>query len=634
MEPREPITTDSNSASSEAKGTDVSSFLGYPHPTSNTTYTPNQFFDVVLPRSSRGVVRLVGFMLRRVLGWSNPDGTPREPQVCVSYAELVEKAGISRGAIRGAIDEAIKARFIQCVSAGQAKAVNQPGASSLFELCWDDRGQYVTDPNEFQGFFSGNGNLTYIPNAFFDFTVRNELLSVVQVVGAIIRHSIGFQTRHGFRRQEISLSFDDLLRITRIESRSTVNLAIKEALAHRHIIRLESGLFGDRQQQSKAKYAICWSALKEPPKVHHEVTIRVISGGSVQKSNQENIGNFNGIGSKIEPVNSGSVQKSNQGSVQKSNQDRFKNRTSIEITDLNKTNQQQQGASASGSFQSAPVPAAAVCVGSFAFLSELGFDSQAARELATRFPEDRIREQVDWLTRRKATTNRLGLLRRAIEENWPAPVGHSKASDARAGESFARHYYAGYHATVGEPVVEPFPKDGDAASSFIAKTGLGLNEKSAAGQGRAFGKFVRGKHQGDPRAKPFLSTALVLYGEEFAQDLTKKTATVRQEAKKRAQEAHQDANWPGYLSYLGREEKALQESNSELYRLFLEDRERSFEAMRQFNVDPARFQTEQTRVTAFGEFFTQHPTYRVLSFWEWDEQVNPNHFAASETANA
>ena len=89
-----------------AQGSAVA-FSGYPKPTSNTTYTPNQFFDVVLPHSSRGVVRLVGYMIRKVLGWSNPDGSPREPQVRVSYSELTSEAGISRGAIRESIDEAL-----------------------------------------------------------------------------------------------------------------------------------------------------------------------------------------------------------------------------------------------------------------------------------------------------------------------------------------------------------------------------------------------------------------------------------------------------------------------------------------------------------------------------------------------
>ena len=37
----------------------LAAFTGFALPTSNTTYVPNQYFDVCLPHYSRGVVRLV-----------------------------------------------------------------------------------------------------------------------------------------------------------------------------------------------------------------------------------------------------------------------------------------------------------------------------------------------------------------------------------------------------------------------------------------------------------------------------------------------------------------------------------------------------------------------------------------------
>jgi len=40
-------------------------FEGFAPLQSNTTYCPNQFYDVVLPNFPRGVVRLVGYVIYR-----------------------------------------------------------------------------------------------------------------------------------------------------------------------------------------------------------------------------------------------------------------------------------------------------------------------------------------------------------------------------------------------------------------------------------------------------------------------------------------------------------------------------------------------------------------------------------------
>ena len=70
-------------------------FQGFHPPTSNTTYTPNQFFDVCLPHYSRGVVRLVSYMLRKVLGWSDKHGNPQSEKVLISYRDIERNAGVS-----------------------------------------------------------------------------------------------------------------------------------------------------------------------------------------------------------------------------------------------------------------------------------------------------------------------------------------------------------------------------------------------------------------------------------------------------------------------------------------------------------------------------------------------------------
>src|SRR5664279_5070751 len=90
-------------------------FAGFAAPTSNTTFTPNQFFDVCVRHHSRGVVRLVAYFIRQTLGWCDADGRPLRERVQVSYRELIEKAGISRSMIRKSLDEALAGHFIECV---------------------------------------------------------------------------------------------------------------------------------------------------------------------------------------------------------------------------------------------------------------------------------------------------------------------------------------------------------------------------------------------------------------------------------------------------------------------------------------------------------------------------------------
>src|SRR2546423_12595316 len=96
-------------------GATAPSFAGFALPTSNTTYTPNQFFDICLPHRSRGCVRLVAYLIRKTLGWCDEHGNPQQEQHAITYREIESKVGISRDMIRSAIDDAIAARFIRCV---------------------------------------------------------------------------------------------------------------------------------------------------------------------------------------------------------------------------------------------------------------------------------------------------------------------------------------------------------------------------------------------------------------------------------------------------------------------------------------------------------------------------------------
>jgi hypothetical protein len=56
-------------------------------------------------------------------------------------------------------------------------------------------------------------------------------------------------------------------------------------------------------------------------------------------------------------------------------------------------------------------------------LIDLGFTAAFARGLLAKHGEEEVSRQIDWLSRRNASRNRLGLLRRAIEEGWAEPQG-------------------------------------------------------------------------------------------------------------------------------------------------------------------------------------------------------------------
>lgn len=379
----------------------VRPFPGFDLPTSNTTYCPNQFFDVCLPHGSRGCVRLVSYLIRRTLGWSDAHGHPQEEQIAVSYGELVEKAHISRDMIRSAIDEAVNGHFIRCVRSGRAKGKGRGAETALYELAWDESGsrEYVKNPKQFRGFFAGEGNRTYIPNQFFDRVIPNETLAMVKVVGSIIRFSIGFQTRYGFRRQQAAISYDDIQRYSKLRDRKTLAAAIKAALALHYVERVEEGTFDPNggKESKAAQYALKWLNTAAPTVIGRKTLPAIL--GADDRSEYPT-----GIGPKTPPA------------------DRSENPTDIQITTLNNTSKQQA---------SAPDAIISNEEGCRA-LRAAGFDTRTAIELAARFPIGRIARQIEWLPLRHRARNRLGMLRTAIEQDWSRPQAPSRTHEDAA----------------------------------------------------------------------------------------------------------------------------------------------------------------------------------------------------------
>ena len=115
-------------------------FPGFPDFQANVTFVPIQFFTLVVPYSSRGCVRVVGYMIRKILGWVDAAGNPTRETVQFSYRRLMEETSISRESIGAALGEAQKRHFVRCLQEPQPDREGQPGQSGIYELLWDKEG--------------------------------------------------------------------------------------------------------------------------------------------------------------------------------------------------------------------------------------------------------------------------------------------------------------------------------------------------------------------------------------------------------------------------------------------------------------------------------------------------------------
>ena len=496
-------------------------FAGFAAPTSNTTFAPNQFFDACLPYCSRGVVRLVAYLIRKTLGWCDSHGNPQEEQIAVSYRDLIAKAGISRDMVRQALDEAVAGHFVECVRSGRANISGEVGHSASYQLRWDASTEYRKKPADFRGFFEGQGNRTDIPNEFFDVIVPTEPLSVIKAVGAVIRFSIGFQAKHGRRRQQVAFSYKEIERYARIGSPTDLSRALRTALEKNYLVRLEPGVFSHRSSERKpAIYALRWA-----DDWHGQKTIAASEASEIRSSD----GQKNEAGGQSEI------------------------RSSIQTKPENETDKQQVAD---------PAMARELLKGA-------GFGSEAAAELAEGASLETIERQLSWLEHRRPTKNRLGLLRKAIEQDWSEPmkVGMSQLIGT-PGYVFAQHFYAAFAGNHAEPVNEPSPRDCEAAEAFMHRLAGAYPDMSASEAGRALGKLVR------EQRNPFASLQLGLrqLGDRLFVRVKAEREQTEQNMRELEREAHNKTLADGYASFLRGKEQDLQAGQPEDYARFLAHR--------------------------------------------------------------
>lgn len=608
-------------------------FSGFLPPTSSTTYTPNQFFDVVLRRGSRGAVRLVAYLLRKTLGWCDAEGKPQEPEVVVSYRELEERAGIGHSRIAEAIRECLDACYIVQVRVGQPDRKGEAAVTACYALRWDEREEYVTDPVRFRGFYAGNGNLTYIPNQFFDHLVPQEPLSVVKVVGAVIRNTIGYQTRFGFRRQQVRLSITDLERITRL-NRDTVRLALQDAFSRNYVSRLNAGVFDPNggKESRPATYGIRWQDERQPATFGETRWKSPAAHGAGRQSGAApNLLEEAQGADRSQNPHGEALPEPARSPSQNPHGDRSQNPHGIEITpDRNNTSEkQQQMAVALPSSAAAAADLPETAREAHAQLLGLGFDAAMARRLAEAYPAERIARQCAWLPRRNPCRNTLGLLRRAIEEDWPEPK--ADPPEETPGTHFARHFPQGWYGGKRDPL--PLPSAGDvaAAEAFVAQLLQQENAPERASEwGREFGHFARRACGRVVSRVPSLTQALRTHGEEFLYQCRERRLKAQRQQKVAAQRQHEDRHRPAYLAYLRAEEEHLRREHPEAYADFIrkEAQQRAFAVRCGLSGRSlAAIQEEEARLARLRIFFAGHAEHRVYDFWGWDETLNPDPFS-------
>jgi len=553
--------------------TSSSTFPGFKAPTSNTTFTPNQFFDVVIPNFSRGVVRIVGYLLRRTLGWCDANGNPQEEQISSTYSDLERRAGVSRDMIRHALDDAVAGKIIECVTEGRPKLAHDAGQTATYQLRWS-AADYTTRREAFTGFFEGEGNRTDIPNEFFDVVIPNEPLSVIKVVGSIIRHSIGFQARHGRRRQQIAISYQQIENYARFGSRSDLAKALRIALEKNYIVRIEDGVFSpDAAERRRATYAIRWCDYP--------------------------------IGQKFAPADQ-SENRTIIGQIS-APADRSENRTSIKTKQENETVKQPQPSSFTEAFTK---------------LVEVGFDNSIANQLATQHSLQEIESQIAWLSQRAPARSKLGMLRRAIEGKWPEPakLRATEVADER-GREFARHFFAAFGGNKGEPVAEPSTLDAELAASFVAR----LTQITPANDIAAWGRELASRALDQRSPIPSLALAIRQCGDAMLASLQTRVRAESERKLEHAKSSHYAQYLPVYQQWLKHRETELRQTNASEFFEFEAKREASRKRLTDANASWSKsmlavFDQENTRLADLRSHFS------LPDFWQWDATINNEPF--------
>ena len=347
-------------------------FDGFERPDASFIMCPNEFLDLVVPNQSLGCIRLVAFVLYETLRWINEDGTPNTQEIEFSFNDLVNKAGISRGAASMAKQEAIDANFLDVVEAGVAKGKGVKGRKTTVRLKWGQNNGPVSSIDRFDGFFSGTGNFTALPHSYFTKILPSEAPATIKFVSVIFRYTEGYRMQFG-RRKSIPLSFQNLHRLMKVKSPNILAKTIKHSVSSNFVELVHAGNWSPGGLDSKAAvYAPKYASTKHVSTIGSKTIAKVEFKNDSRKS------------SKYLAVNE------------------FKNDSAIKKTKINT--------------QTSVVDSEILKI-----LITAGFKNSSAQKIATKATKEVVENQIIWMPHRKNVENFHGYLKKAIEENFDQP---------------------------------------------------------------------------------------------------------------------------------------------------------------------------------------------------------------------
>lgn len=609
-------------------------------------YCPKQFFTIVVPNSSVNCIRVVGYMLRKTLGWVNEAGDPIQEQHAFSYRELEQAAGVSHSRLGEAIADAQKANFVRRVQKARVQSQGVRAQSAAFELRWDEE-TYTDQPDDFGGFYlqptylDGSGQTRLgrknIPNVFFDYLVRNESRGVIRVVGTLLWYSIDWG-KGGERKQPVKKSLRDLVELTQLDKSSVVR-ALDEAERKGYVERLERGVFDltGHQQSSTTVYGIHWTT--DYTYTYEGLPVQVVSEG--ERSQNATRGVLKNAPKTQHSDSSRTLPKRNtekalersQNATRNAPETRHEERSQNATKVINNTSTYNTPIHNSSS---SPAPERSSVVVAEGALLNVGFDKKTALEISASYPAETILEQIELLPKRRPTKNPLGMLRRAIEERWAPPV-EPQTTDvgSSAGREFAANFYAGYHGNFEAPVSDPSPADSEAAERFVKRLiEVWPDSSRIATWGRQFGGLVAARHGERRENFPALRPAIQRHGDDFYSRLRNSHEAEKKQKREAAHSAHYEAFESNYLDYLRAELARNEAENTELFQALLSEEAEKLEVLRSnrfgLNIEQIVNQYLAGRLERFRQFLIFQEGHGVLDFWQWDKERNPESFRGVE----